>query len=60
MQTKINPNVHNLKNTMCFRTWNDLIISLPRSRVEWCCKTLVTKQEEIEKKLDLEDLESWV
>jgi organic radical activating enzyme len=57
--TKINPNVHNMKNTMCFRTWNDLIISLPRRRVEWCCKTLVTRQEEVSTTFDLETLERW-
>ena len=50
---KTNPNVHKMKDTMCFRTWNDLIISLPRKRVEWCCKTLVTKQEETATTFDL-------
>ena len=56
---KTNPNVHKMKDTMCFRTWNDLIISLPRKRVEWCCKTLVTKQEETATTFDLETLERW-
>ena len=57
MQTKINPNVHNLKNTMCFRTWNDLIISLPRRQVEWCCKTLVTGEEQKQTSFDLDTLD---
>ena len=41
--TPINPNVYNLQNTMCFKTWNDIIISLPNRTVKWCCKTQYTE-----------------
>lgn len=41
----INPDVHNLKNSMCFKTYNDLIISLPTRTVKWCCKTVISDPE---------------
>lgn len=53
----INPNVHNLKNTMCFKTWHDLIISLPNRSVKWCCKTQMPQKYDDELKFDLETLE---
>ena len=40
MIVKLNPNLHNLHNTMCFKTWNDIVISLPQRTVKWCCKTV--------------------
>lgn len=52
----INPNVHNLKSSMCFRTWNDLIISMPKKMVSWCCKTKFTKEQEKEATFDLDIL----
>lgn len=52
----INPNVHNLKNSMCFRTWNDLIISLPKRTVNWCCKTKLTPEQEKQATFDLDIL----
>ena len=54
--TPINPNVHNLKNSMCFRTWNDLIISMPKRMVSWCCKTKFTKEQEKQATFDLDIL----
>ena len=41
----INPDVHNLRNSMCFKTYNDLIISLPTRTVKWCCKTVISDSE---------------
>lgn len=55
--TPINPNIHNMKNTMCFKTWNDLIISLPNRTVKWCCKTQMSPELDNELKFDLETLE---
>lgn len=52
----INPNVHNLKNSMCFKTWNDIIISLPQRTVKWCCKTASTKEQDEQVKFDLDTL----
>ena len=42
----INPRVHYLEQSMCFKTWNDIIISLPRKNVKWCCKTVMNKNDE--------------
>ena len=42
----INPRVHYLEQSMCFKTWNDIIISLPRKNVKWCCKTVMNKEDE--------------
>ena len=53
----INPNVHNLKNTMCFKTWNDMIISLPQRTVKWCCKTQYTEEQQKQLTFDLKTLE---
>ena len=53
----INPNVHNLKNTMCFKTWNDMVISLPMRTVKWCCKTSYTAEQEKQLTFDLKTLE---
>lgn len=55
--TPINPNIHNMKNTMCFKTWNDLIISLPNRTVKWCCKTQMAPELDNELKFDLKTLE---
>jgi len=33
------------KDTMCYKTWNDIIISLPKKTVSWCCKTDLTAQQ---------------
>jgi sulfatase maturation enzyme AslB (radical SAM superfamily) len=55
--TPINPNIHNLKNTMCFKTWNDLIISLPQRTVKWCCKTKLTPEQDKQVTFDLDILE---
>ena len=52
----INPNVHNLKQSMCFRTWNDLIISMPKKMVSWCCKAKFTKEQEKQATFDLDIL----
>lgn len=54
--TLINPNTHNIKNTMCFRTWNDLIISMPKRMVSWCCKTKFTQEQEKQATFDLDIL----
>lgn len=53
----INPNVHDMTNSMCFKTWNDLIISLPNRTVKWCCKTQMAPELDNELKFDLETLE---
>lgn len=53
----INPNVHNLKNTMCFKTWIDMIISLPNRTVKWCCKTQTSPEQDAGLKFDLQTLE---
>lgn len=52
----INPNVHNLRNTMCFKTWNDIVISLPQKNVKWCCKTQYTKDQMKELTFDIDTL----
>ena len=53
----INPNLHNMKNTMCFKTWNDLIISLPNRTIKWCCKTQTPPEYDEALKFDLDILE---
>lgn len=55
--TPINPNIYNLKNTMCFKTWNDMIISLPQRTVKWCCKAQYTAEQEKQLTFDLDILE---
>lgn len=55
-KTRINPNVHDLKNSMCFKTWNDLIISLPQRTVKWCCKTAHTPEQQKQLTFDLHTL----
>lgn len=55
--TSINPNVYNLKNTMCFKTWNDIIISLPQRTVKWCCKTTYTPEQTKAVTFDAETLD---
>ena len=47
----------NLKNSMCYRTWNDMIISLTKKSVSWCCKTKHTPEQDIQTTFDLETLE---
>jgi organic radical activating enzyme len=47
-----------ISNTMCFRTWNDLIISLPEKTVKWCCKTNETTQQRKDSTFDLNTLET--
>jgi len=54
---KINPNVHDLSKTMCFKTWNDMIISLPQRTVKWCCKTQYTEEQQKQLTFDLDILE---
>lgn len=54
--TPINPNVYNLQNTMCFKTWNDIIISLPNRTVKWCCKTQYTEEQYKQTTFDLDTL----
>lgn len=54
---KINPNVHELSKTMCFKTWNDVIISLPNRQVKWCCKTHHNKEDTEATSFDLDTLE---
>ena len=44
------------KDTMCYKTWNDIIISLPKKTVSWCCKTDLTAQQIKETTFDLETL----
>ena len=44
------------KDTMCYKTWNDIIISLPKKTVSWCCKTNLTAQQTKETTFDLEIL----
>ena len=44
------------KNTMCYKTWNDIIISLPKKTVSWCCKTNLTEQQTKETTFDLDIL----
>tara|TARA_B110000263_G_scaffold138290_1_gene119962 strand:- start:779 stop:2011 length:1233 start_codon:yes stop_codon:yes gene_type:complete len=41
---------------MCYKTWNDIIISLPKKTVSWCCKTDLTAQQTKETTFDLETL----
>ncbi len=53
---EINPNLHNLYNTMCFKNWNDIIISLPQRTVKWCCKTQYTNKQMEELKFDYNTL----
>lgn len=53
----LNPNIHNVKNTMCFKTWNDMIISLPRKTISWCCKTQPTQEQRNAQTFTLETLE---
>ena len=48
-------NVYN-KDTMCYKTWNDIIISLPKKTVSWCCKTNLTEQQTKETTFDLDIL----
>jgi len=55
--TPINPNVYNLKNTMCFKTWVDMIISLPNRTVKWCCKTQTSDAQNDGLKFNLQTLE---
>lgn len=52
----INPDVYNLKNSMCFKTWNDIIISLPQRTVKWCCKTSYTEKQQEQIKFDIDTL----
>jgi hypothetical protein len=47
-----------ISDTMCFRTWNDLIISLPNKTVKWCCKTIETPQQRKDTTFDLNILET--
>lgn len=54
---QVNPNVHNLRNTMCFKTWNDIIISLPNRTVKWCCKTQTTEDDIKQTTFDLDTLD---
>jgi hypothetical protein len=44
------------KDTMCYKTWNDIIISLPKKTVSWCCKTNLTVQQTKETTFDLDIL----
>ena len=44
------------KDTMCYKTWNDIIISLPKKTVSWCCKTNLTAQQTKETTFDLDTL----
>ena len=37
--------MQNIEKTMCWKTWNDLTISLPNKNVKWCCKTSYTKEQ---------------
>ena len=41
---------------MCYKTWNDIIISLPKKTVSWCCKTNLTEQQTKETTFDLDIL----
>tara|TARA_Y200000002_G_scaffold372496_1_gene370369 strand:- start:80 stop:1405 length:1326 start_codon:yes stop_codon:yes gene_type:complete len=56
MITELNPNLHNLHNTMCFKTWNDIVISLPQRTVKWCCKTVYTPEQVKELTFDMDTL----
>lgn len=44
------------KDTMCYRTWNDITISLPRRTASWCCKTNLTTEQKKEVTFDLDIL----
>ena len=44
------------KDTMCYKTWNDIIISLPKKTVSWCCKTNLTAQQTKETTFNLDIL----
>lgn len=37
--------MQHIEKTMCWKTWNDLTISLPNRNVKWCCKTSYTKEQ---------------
>jgi len=41
------------KDTMCFKTWNDITISLPRKAVTWCCKSNFTPDQVKETTFDM-------
>ena len=56
MIVELSPNLHNLHNTMCFKTWNDIVISLPQRTVKWCCKTVYTKEQMKELTFNLDTL----
>ena len=43
---------------MCYKTWNDIIISLPKKTVSWCCKTDLTEQQTKETTFDLDILDT--
>ena len=44
------------KDTMCYKTWNDIIISLPKKTVNWCCKANLNVQQTKETTFDLDIL----
>ncbi len=46
-----------ISDTMCFRPWLDLIISLPNKSVKWCCKNVHTPEQIKTLNFDLDILE---
>ena len=44
------------KDTMCYKTWNDITISLPRRTASWCCKTNLTLDQIKETTFDMDIL----
>ena len=41
---------------MCYKTWNDITISLPRRTASWCCKTNLTPDQIKETTFDMDIL----
>ena len=52
----ISKDTNNSFQTMCWKTWNDIIIDLPAKNVKWCCKTQYTAEQTKELSFDLEIL----
>ena len=49
--------MYNIDDTMCWKAWSDLMISLPNKSVKWCCKTSYTKKQSQELKFDADTLD---
>jgi organic radical activating enzyme len=45
-----------IKDTLCFKTWNDLTIHLPDQYLYWCCKTVLSDVQINPTKFDVDTL----